>query len=110
MDFEMVPAAAPALKNQRATSWPAPISANVPYRTGSRLILSALSYVLSVGGSGSGLALIDVFIHGFSAGQEWKMMTKPGSCCRSVVDPDSAAALPHCAPDSGAAPPRTVQA
>ena len=41
IDFEIVPAAAPTLKNQRATSCPAPISANVPYRAGSRLMLNA---------------------------------------------------------------------
>src|SRR4029079_8846642 len=36
MDLAMVPAAPPTRKNQRATSWPAPISANVPYFDGSR--------------------------------------------------------------------------
>ena len=35
------PAAPPTRKNQRTTSWPAPISANVPYQRGSRLIRSA---------------------------------------------------------------------
>ena len=30
MLFAIVPAAPPARKNQRTTSWPAPISANVP--------------------------------------------------------------------------------
>ena len=30
MVLATVPAAPPALKNRRATSWPAPISANVP--------------------------------------------------------------------------------
>src|SRR5215471_14999239 len=40
-----VPAAPPTLKNQRTTSCPAPISANVPYHRGSRLILSALEWV-----------------------------------------------------------------
>jgi hypothetical protein len=30
IDFEIDPAAPPTLKNQRATSCPAPISANVP--------------------------------------------------------------------------------
>src|ERR1700678_2842106 len=42
MDFATVPAAPPTRKNQRTTSWPAPISAKVPYQRGSRLILSAL--------------------------------------------------------------------
>ena len=39
--------AAPTRKNQRTTSWPAPISARVPYQRGSRLILSALWWVSS---------------------------------------------------------------
>ena len=34
--------APPTRKNQRTTSCPAPISANVPYQRGSRFILSAL--------------------------------------------------------------------
>src|SRR6266511_5681565 len=37
----MVPDAPPKRKNQRATSWPAPISAKAPYLPGSRLIWSA---------------------------------------------------------------------
>src|SRR5688572_18202320 len=41
MLLAMVPAAPPTRKNQRATSCPAPISANVPYLLGSRLICSA---------------------------------------------------------------------
>src|SRR5437867_8472200 len=45
-----VPAAPPTRKNQRTTSWPAPISAKVPYQRGSILILSALEWV-SVGSS-----------------------------------------------------------
>src|SRR5258708_3702351 len=45
-----VPAAPPTRKNQRTTSWPAPISAKVPYQRGSRLILSALEWV-SIGSS-----------------------------------------------------------
>ena len=45
MVFAIVPAAAPAWKNQRATSWPAPISTMVPYFRGSRLIASAFSIV-----------------------------------------------------------------
>src|SRR5215470_4154154 len=40
-----VPAAPPTRKNHRTTSCPAPISANVPYQRGSRLILSALEWV-----------------------------------------------------------------
>ena len=43
MVLAMVPAAPPTRKNQRTTSWPAPISANVPYRRGSRLIVSAFA-------------------------------------------------------------------
>src|ERR671937_3008950 len=45
-----VPAAPPTRKNQRTTSCPAPISANVPYQRGSRLILSAFEWV-SIGSS-----------------------------------------------------------
>src|SRR5438046_9435063 len=41
----MVPDAPPTWKNQRATSCPAPISANVPYLFGSRLIWSAFCSV-----------------------------------------------------------------
>src|ERR1700722_7649093 len=41
MDFATVPAAPPTRKNQRTTSWPAPISAIVPYQRGSRLMRSA---------------------------------------------------------------------
>src|SRR5437764_540647 len=50
MLFATVPAAPPTRKNQRTTSWPAPISAKVPYQRGSRLIFSALEWVSS--GSG----------------------------------------------------------
>src|SRR5438034_373169 len=50
MLFATVPAAPPTRKNQRTTSCPAPISANVPYQRGSRLILSALEW-LSFGSS-----------------------------------------------------------
>src|ERR1700682_1301931 len=45
MLFAIVPAAPPTRKNQRTTSCPAPISANVPYQRGSRLIFSALECV-----------------------------------------------------------------
>src|SRR5215218_9682157 len=45
MDLATVPAAPPARKNQRATSWPAPISAIVPYHLGSRLIRRAFCSV-----------------------------------------------------------------
>jgi hypothetical protein len=38
MDLATVPAAPPTRKNQRTTSWPAPISAIVPYQRGSRLM------------------------------------------------------------------------
>src|SRR5437773_12387932 len=44
----MVPAAPPTRKNQRATSCPAPISANVPYLPGSRLICSAFWSVATI--------------------------------------------------------------
>src|SRR4051794_2510277 len=45
IDLAIVPAAPPARKNQRATSWPAPISATVPYHRESRLIRSAFCSV-----------------------------------------------------------------
>src|SRR6266571_1548516 len=48
IDFAIVPAAPPARKNQRATSCPAPISANVPYFVLSRLIWSAFWFVLGI--------------------------------------------------------------
>src|SRR5271166_2292393 len=41
MVLATVPAGPPTEKNQRATSWPAPISANVPYVFASRLSASA---------------------------------------------------------------------
>jgi len=40
-DLAIVPAAPPTRKNQRATSWPAPISAKTPYHLGFRLIARA---------------------------------------------------------------------
>src|SRR6476661_174625 len=43
------PAAPPARNNQRATSWPAPISAIVPYQRGSKLIRSAFCRVPTAG-------------------------------------------------------------
>src|SRR6266481_6829258 len=46
-DFAIVPAAAPAWKNQRTTSCPAPISAKVPYLGSSRLTLRALRFVVN---------------------------------------------------------------
>src|SRR5262249_12173374 len=45
MLLAIVPAAPPTRKNQRATSCPAPISANVPYLDLSRLIWIALLWV-----------------------------------------------------------------
>src|SRR6266508_1462196 len=45
MLLAIVPDAPPTRKNQRTTSCPAPISANVPYQRGSRLILSAFECV-----------------------------------------------------------------
>ena len=45
MVLAIVPAAPPTRKNQRTTSWPAPISAKVPYQRGSRLIRSAFCSV-----------------------------------------------------------------
>src|SRR5436853_2656385 len=47
MLFAIVPDAPPTRKNQRATSCPAPISANVPYFDWSRLICSAFWCVLT---------------------------------------------------------------
>ena len=46
-DLAIVPAAAPTRKNQRATSWPAPISAKTPYQSGLRLTDRAFSAVLA---------------------------------------------------------------
>jgi hypothetical protein len=46
-DLAIVPAAAPTRKNQRATSWPAPISAKTPYHSGLRLIDRAFFAVLA---------------------------------------------------------------
>src|SRR5215468_8681409 len=62
-DFATVPAAAPAWKNQRTTSCPAPISAKVPYFASSRLILRAFRFVVnssvdSIGFSGKGRILL----------------------------------------------------
>src|SRR3954447_12591447 len=54
MVLATVPAAPPARKNHRATSWPAPISAMVPYHRGSRLIRRAfcrVSAAASIDGS-----------------------------------------------------------
>src|SRR5215813_8948632 len=62
-DFATVPAAAPAWKNQRTTSCPAPISAKVPYFASSRLILRAFRFVVnssvdSIGFSGKARILL----------------------------------------------------
>src|SRR5437764_5805476 len=43
--FAIVPDAPPTWKNRRATSWPAPISAKVPYFFASRLIWNAFLLV-----------------------------------------------------------------
>src|SRR5438270_13320690 len=48
MLLAMVPAAPPTRKNQRTTSWPAPISAKVPYQRGSRLIFNAFEWVSTI--------------------------------------------------------------
>src|SRR4051812_24020119 len=45
MVWATVPDAPPTVRNQRATSWPAPISAIVPYTVGSRLTASALAWM-----------------------------------------------------------------
>src|SRR3954471_6244908 len=45
MVLAIVPEAPPTWKNRRATSWPAPISANVPYLLASRLIWNAFLFV-----------------------------------------------------------------
>src|SRR5919108_114369 len=55
MLLAIVPAAPPTRKNQRATSCPAPISANMPYLVLSRLIWTAFWCVSSrVVGAGAG--------------------------------------------------------
>src|SRR3989442_13008506 len=51
MVFATVPAAPPTAKNHRATSWPPPISANVPYFVGSRLSATAFCRVLEAASS-----------------------------------------------------------
>src|SRR6267378_1861684 len=51
MVFATVPAAPPTEKNHRATSWPPPISANVPYVVASRLSASAFCRVLEAASS-----------------------------------------------------------
>src|ERR1043165_1259198 len=48
MVLATVPAAPPTRKKQRATSWPAPISAKVPYLLASTLICSAFWFVSSL--------------------------------------------------------------
>src|SRR5436305_8579898 len=51
MVLAIVPAAPPTKKKRRATSWPAPISANVPYFSASILIWSAFRFVsISISG------------------------------------------------------------
>src|SRR5437660_12145576 len=55
MVFATVPAAPPTEKNHRATSWPPPISANVPYVVASRLRASAFCRVLETALSMGGL-------------------------------------------------------
>ena len=47
MVFATVPAAPPTEKNHRATSWPPPISANVPYVVASRLRDNAFCRVVA---------------------------------------------------------------
>src|SRR5256885_10360410 len=49
IDLARVPAAPPAAKNARATSWPPPISANVPSVGASRLSARAFCLVVIVG-------------------------------------------------------------
>src|SRR5437773_11138441 len=51
MVFATVPAAPPTAKNHRATSWPPPISAKVPYFAGSRLSATAFRRVLEAASS-----------------------------------------------------------
>src|SRR5437762_1544797 len=51
MVFATVPAAPPTAKNHRATSWPPPISAKVPYFAGSRLSATAFCRVLEAASS-----------------------------------------------------------
>src|SRR5579863_4717316 len=46
MDLAIVPEAPPAWKNSRATSWPAPISASVPYFGLSKFMVRAFCVVV----------------------------------------------------------------
>jgi len=70
MVLAMVPAAPPTRKNQRATSWPAPISANAPYVVWSRLICNAFSCVLRTGRLAAGRRSRHAARSGLLAGPE----------------------------------------
>src|SRR5688500_3425699 len=77
MVFATVPDAPPAWKNTRATSWPAPISANVPYFRSSRLIVSALRLVVS--SSFFSLMVVD-----YGLPREWCNLFVPSSTAELV--------------------------
>src|SRR5687768_4525804 len=55
MDFATVPEAPPTRKNQRETSCPPPISANVPYQRRSRFTCRAFAQVSRAFAFGSGV-------------------------------------------------------
>src|SRR5271165_4880819 len=78
MDFATVPAAPPAWKKCRATSWPAPISANVPYFGSSRLIARALRFVIAISDDSMGSLIEHLFCVWYSS-----LQTACNSICRT---------------------------
>src|SRR6478672_46700 len=85
MVFATVPAAPPTEKNQRATSWPAPISANVPYVVPSRLRDNAFCRVVA---AASAMVIVSfpgarsTSLHGMVAGRR----VLPGEARGSTED------------------------
>src|SRR4051812_24842191 len=81
----IVPAAPPTRKNQRATSCPAPISANVPYLVLSRLIWTAFWCVSS---------RFDCIAFPVPGG--WLIRRRPGVDDLAVMYPHDVWTLYHC--------------
>src|SRR5438477_2745398 len=77
MVLAIVPAAPPTRKNQRATSCPAPISANVPYLPGSRLMWSAFWSV-----SGTSRLISNALFMKFPFSQRRFHRARIGQLCR----------------------------
>src|SRR5437667_5169805 len=88
MVLAIVPAAPPTRKNRRATSWPAPISAKVPYLVASRLIRRAFSSVpISISGS------IQFLLRRFSIAANSRKCVSVGCLCQNqCLAPEM---LPH---------------